>query len=189
MRPLCVFALTAAWMAAIACSTSSTGTGEPAPAATVGGAVPSPTPAAAPVSPTNNDQPGVDATSRVDSGARLIVTVGEEDIGLKNGGTVRLGHGVTAELFLDPFPPTTLSATLDVYLERDDVAVEDGFVSVAYDMMAMEHGPFGSSAKGIGGGHFLVPLDYIMFGTWDQTLTLRAGDVRSDLRIVVIARP
>ena len=135
------------------------------------------------------DRPGVDAASRVESGQRLVVTVGGEDIGIKNGATVRLGEGVTAELFMDPFPPRTLSAVLDVYLKRNDCPVEDGFVSVAYDMLAMDHGPFGATAKGIGGGHFLVPLDYIMFGTWDQTLTIRAGTVRTELRIVVIARP
>ena len=135
------------------------------------------------------DQPGVDPASRVESGQRLVVSIGGEDIGIKNGATIRLGEGVTADLYMDPFPPATLSAVLDVYLQQNGRPVEDGFVSVAYDMLAMDHGPFGATAKGIGGGHFLVPLNYLMFGSWDQTLTVRAGTMRTELRIVVIARP
>ena len=176
-----------ATLVAAACAGASTNGGAVSPAGTV--AVTATASAVASLATQGGDGPGVDAASRVDSGQRIVVTVAGEEYGLKNGGTVRLGRGITVDLFLDPFPPTTLSSTLDVYLQRDGRAVEDGFVSVAYDMLAMDHGPFGASAQAIGGGHFLVPLDYIMFGAWDQTLTIRADDLRTELRVVVIARP
>jgi len=194
IRPLVACALGAALVASAACGGSpSDGSRVLPPGATA--TVTATTQAAAATASASSasseggDGPGVDAASRVDSGQRIVVTVAGEDYGLKNGGTVRLGRGITVDLFLDPFPPTTLSSTLDVYLQRDGRAVEDGFVSVAYDMLAMDHGPFGASAQAIGGGHFLVPLDYIMFGAWDQTLTIRADDLRTELRVVVIARP
>lgn len=139
--------------------------------------------------PPDATKPGVDPASTVETGQRLVVTIADEQYGLKNGGTVRLGMGVTAALYLDPYPPATLSSTLDVYLEEDGRAVDDGFVSVAYDMLAMAHGPFNATAKGIGGGHFLVPLNYTMFGSWEQTLTIRAGARRVELPLVVIAHP
>ncbi len=146
-------------------------------------------PTAAGARPSAIGEPGVDASSVVEAGQRLVVTVGDAQVGLKNGGIVRLGNGLTVALYLDPYPPTTLSSTLDVYLEQDGRPVDDGFVSVAYDMLAMEHGPFGANGKKIGGGHFLVALNYFMFGAWDQTLTLRAGTERVELPLIVIAHP
>lgn len=132
---------------------------------------------------------GVERDSREPGEARLIVTLEGEDTAIVNGGRIALGDGVAAELFMDPFPPDRLRGVLDVYLEQDAQPVSDGSVYVQYDMLAMVHGPFEGSAEPIGGGHFLVRLDYIMFGAWDQLLTIRAGEQRISLPLIVIAKP
>jgi hypothetical protein len=132
---------------------------------------------------------GVEEASRVEDGARLILTVDGADEGIDNGGRAVIAPSLAIELFLDPFPPNTLSSVLDVYVEQDGKPAEDGAVFVQYDMLAMAHGPFDGTGTSIGGGHYLLPLEYIMFGPWDQILTIRAGDQRVRLPLVIIARP
>ena len=175
--------------AAVACggASSATESESPAPAAAES---PSET---APVSPTSiavqNSSPHVISGQLPSGQGRIIVTMDDDDVPVDNGARLQLGSGVVAELCLDPFPPATLSMLLDVYLEIDGQPVEDGSVAIEYDMLAMVHGPFTGTAQSIGGGHFIVPLDYIMFGAWDQALTIRAEDRRLRLPVVIVARP
>lgn len=183
MRLVRLIGILAAMMVFAALAACASTTGAPGPASGGGAGL-------APGGPAGGvGQRGVDPASVLDSGQRLVVTVDDVQYGLKNGGTVRLGHGLTADLYLDPYPPTTLSSTLDVLLRQDGRSVEDGSVSVAYDMLAMDHGPFNATAKGIGGGHFVIALRYFMFGSWEQTLAIRAGAERLELPLVVIAHP
>ncbi|MDO8483886.1 MAG: FixH family protein [Candidatus Limnocylindrales bacterium] len=120
---------------------------------------------------------------------RLGVTLDGKTTYIKNGGQVVFDDGLVAEFYLDPYPPATLSSTIDVYLTRDGQALADGGVEIAYEMLAMGHGPFSAEAKKIGGGHYLVSLDYIMFGPWEQVITLRIGLQRIQLPILVVAYP
>ncbi len=148
--------------------------------ATTGGAMPS---AAAPAAPY------VPAESRDVIEKRLAVVLDGRTIYIKNGGRVELGDGLAVEIYLDPYPPSTLSSTMDVYLTRDGRGVADGGVEMAFDMLAMAHGPFSAEAKKIGGGHYLISLEYIMFGPWDQEVTVRLGLRRIHLPILVVAYP
>ena len=128
-----------------------------------------------------------DSTDSVDK--RLGVTIDGQTTYLKNGGQVVLGGGLAVELYLDPYPPAVLRSTMDVYVTRDGDPLTDGGVEIEYDMLAMAHGPFSAEAKKIGAGHYLVPLDYIMFGPWEQIVTLRIGLQRIRLPVVVVAYP
>ncbi len=128
-----------------------------------------------------------DSTDAIDK--RLAVVLGGTTTYIKNGGRVVLGDGLTAEIYLDPYPPSDLRSTVDVYLTRDGVAVVDAGVEMAYEMLAMAHGPFSAEAKNVGGGHYLIPLDYIMFGPWEQVVTFRIGLQRIHIPVLVVAYP
>ncbi len=133
--------------------------------------------------------PYVPPGSRDTVDKRLAVTVDGQSVYITNGGQILLGDGLAVELYLDPYPPSALRSTLDVYLTRDGRALADAGVEIAYDMLAMAHGPFSVEAKKIGGGHYLIALDYIMFGPWEQTITIRIGLQRIRLPILVVAYP
>jgi hypothetical protein len=153
----------------------------PSPARTDSGTQPgAPSSAAAPYVPT-------DSVEAIDK--RLAVVLDGTTTYIKNGGRVVLGDGLTAEIYLDPYPPSDLRSTMDVYLTRDGVALADGGVEIAYEMLAMAHGPFSAEAKKIGGGHYLIPLDYIMFGPWEQVVTFRIGLQRIHIPVLVVAYP
>ena len=151
------------------------------PARTDGGTQAGAFPSAAP--------PYVPAESRDAVDKRLAVVLDGQTTYIKNGGQVVLGDGLAAEIYLDPYPPSTLSSTMDVYLTLDGAPLADGGVEIAYEMLAMAHGPFSAEAKKIGGGHYLVSLDYIMFGPWEQVVTVRIGMQRIHLPVLVVAYP
>ncbi len=153
----------------------------PGPARTDSGTKPGALPSAAP--------PYVPADSTEAIDKRLAVVLDGTTRYIKNGGGVVLGDGLTAEIYIDPYPPSTLRSTMDVYLTRDGVAVVDAGVEIAYEMLAMAHGPFSAEAKKIGGGHYLIPLDYIMFGPWEQVVTFRIGLQRIHIPVLVVAYP
>lgn len=133
--------------------------------------------------------PWVPQEARDATDKRLAVVLDGETIYIRNGGQIILDDDLIAEIYLDPYPPSTLSSIMDVYLTRDGSPLADGGVEIAYEMLAMAHGPFSAEAKKIGGGHYLVPLDYIMFGPWEQVVTIRIGLQRIHLPILVVAYP
>ncbi len=120
---------------------------------------------------------------------RLNVTVNGETVYIKNGGQVVLGDGLVAEIFVDPYPPSTLRSWLDIYLTKDGEPVTGASIGIEYDMLAMLHGPFWGEADKLGGGHYLFTLDYIMFGAWDQFVTIRMGLERIRFPVVLVAYP
>jgi hypothetical protein len=120
---------------------------------------------------------------------RLNVTVNGKTTYVKNGGQVVLGNGRVIELFVDPWPPSTLRAYLDIYLEENGEPLEDASIGIEYDMLAMVHGPFFGSSDNIGAGHYVVTMDYIMFGPWDQAVTIRIGLDRIRIPVVIVAYP
>jgi hypothetical protein len=131
--------------------------------------------------------PWVPEWSMADSSSRLNVL--EEQVFIRNGGQVMLEDGLAVELFLDPYPPTTLRSWLDFYLTRDGEPVTDASMGIEYDMFSMYHGPFWGEAEKLGGGHYLFTLDYIMYGAWDQLVTVRYGGRNYRLPVVIVAYP
>lgn len=120
---------------------------------------------------------------------RISVTLDGKTTYVKNGGRIILGDGRVVEVFVDPYPPSTLRAWLDLYLTQDGEPIEDASIRIEYDMLAMVHGPFTAVAENVGGGHYLFTLDYIMFGPWDQALTISLGLDRIKFPLVLVAYP
>ncbi len=131
--------------------------------------------------------PWVPEWSVADSSSRVNVL--DEQIFIRNGGQVVLDDGLAVELFLDPYPPTTLRSWLDFYLTKDGEPVTDASMGIEYDMLAMAHGSFWGEAEKLGGGHYLFTLDYIMYGAWDQLVTVRYGGRNYRLPVVIVAYP
>lgn len=138
------------------------------------------------VTPSATD-PWVPAESRADRSSRINVL--DDQIFIRNGGEVRLGEDTAVEVFVDPYPPSTLTSWLDIYLTRDGEPVADASMGIEYDMLAMAHGPFWGEADNIGGGHYLFSLQYIMYGAWDQMITVRIGLERHRFPLVLVAYP
>jgi hypothetical protein len=120
---------------------------------------------------------------------RLNVTLGGETTYIRNGGRLELGGDLAVEIYLDPYPPTALHSVVDLYLTREGEPVTDASIDVEFDMLSMAHGPFVATAKQIGGGHHLATLNYIMFGAWDQFVTIRNGLERIRFPVVIVAYP
>ena len=128
--------------------------------------------------------------SSVASGpARMITIVDDEDVQLRNGGQVLLSDDLTVELFVDPYPPSTLRVWLDVYLTDGGSPVLDAEILVDYEMLSMEHGPFSSEAQNVGGGHYLFTLDYLMYGAWEQTVRVKARDRSLRVPLLLLVAP
>lgn len=121
--------------------------------------------------------------------SRMITIVDDRDVHLRNGGWVLLNDDLTIELFVDPFPPNTLRAWIDIYLTDGGTPVLDADLSIDYDMLAMEHGPFESEPVNLGGGHYLFTVDYIMYGEWDQTVRVRVNGHSFLVPLLLIAAP
>lgn len=184
---------------------SPTATSAPAPAPTVSPAAvptqarPSPTTMTVPASSAagsppapqgaGDDQPGVPASSLAAGEKSLAVIQNWDWKFIKNGGRVNLPNGLSAELFLDPYPSTRLTAMLDVYLTRRGQPVSNASVSAAYDMKGMAHGPFNSQAKNLGNGHYLFNMDYIEFGSWEHKLVIYLPEDHYELAVGVVVSP
>lgn len=119
----------------------------------------------------------------------MVTIVDDEDVHLRNGARVLLSDDLTVELFLDPYPPSTLRVWLDVYLTDAGGPVLDAEMRIDYDMLAMEHGPFTSESENLGGGHYLFTLDYIMYGAWDQMVRVKVNDRSFRVPLLLVAFP
>lgn len=120
---------------------------------------------------------------------RMYIPLNSNRVYIRNGGRIDLGDGYAVEIYVDPFPPRTLKGSMDFYLTRDGQPVIDAGMEIAYDMLAMAHGPFSDESENIGGGHYLFNLNYIMFGPWDQTITVRIELRRIKVPLVLVAYP
>ncbi|MBI4640697.1 MAG: hypothetical protein HY731_08385, partial [Candidatus Tectomicrobia bacterium] len=98
------------------------------------------------------DQRGVPPSSIGGKESRLDVVIDGRIIHLRNGGKVFLDDGLSVEVFLDPYPPTTLRIWLDLYLTRDagSQAISDAEAVIEYDMRYMYHGLLRGKAKNLG---------------------------------------
>jgi len=138
---------------------------------------------------------GVLATS-VDNERRLLQIklhgIDGGRIPMKNGGAVRLNENLIAEVFIDPFPTHTLTAWIDLFLrDASGAPVGDANVLIDYDMFSMGHGPFFTTSEKSPNGHYTFRLDYVMFGPWEQILTIQdpSSDTEYTMDVVVVAVP
>lgn len=133
--------------------------------------------ACAPVAPAASVAP-------VDETPRAFVSEGGFLAPLKNGGRVQLADG-WAQLYFAPYPP---QARTDL-----DVVVYDGAtgrpasadVSIAYEMLGMEHGVVTQRAAPGAPGHHRIPLNLGMPGMWRFQLKVLHGGATSTVLLIV----
>ena len=63
----------------------------------------------------------------------MNVTLGGKTYNIKNGGQIVLGDGYAVEIYVDPFPPSTLRTWMDLYLTLNDEPVSDAVVDASRD--------------------------------------------------------
>ena len=118
---------------------------------------------------------------------RLWIKQGEDTLPFANGDEVSSG-GITAEIFVSPYPPGR-TANIDFYLTRGGEPVEGAYITLQYDMTVMEHGPFELLAVPTGRGHYLTPMDFVMDGNfWLNVSVDAAGDGSIINMLVKVAR-
>jgi hypothetical protein len=136
----------------------------------------------------------VPVASVPDGESRLYVKyegVEGSGIPIRNGGLIHLPGGIDAEIFVDPYPTDSLTAWLDLYLERDGLPVTDAEALILYDMWSMGHGPYTGQSEAATDGHYVFRLDYVMFGAWEQVLEVRTPGVDevASLGVIIVAVP
>ena len=116
---------------------------------------------------------------------RLWIKQGEDTLAFANGDEVA-SNGITAEIFVSPYPPGR-TANIDFYLTRGGEPIEDANVSLQYDMTVMEHGPFQLLAVPTGRGHYLAAVDFAMDGVFWLNVSADAAGVESVINMLVKA--
>jgi hypothetical protein len=75
---------------------------------------------------------------------------------------------------------------VDVYLYRkgaSDLPVEVASIAAAGHMRFMDHGSFRQVALYRGGGHYVLPVQFLMAGEWALDLDIAAPDARGALEL------
>jgi hypothetical protein len=116
---------------------------------------------------------------------RLWIKQGDDTLAFENGDQVAT-NGITAEIFVSPYPPGR-TANIDFYLTCGGAAVVDANVSLQYDMTVMEHGPFELLAVPTGRGHYLAPMDFVMDGNFWVNVSVDAAGNESVINLLVKA--
>ena len=125
-----------------------------------------------------------------ESNPRLGFIVDREAVAMKNGGRVPLGDDRVAEVFLAPYPPNWQTDLHLYLLNRNDFSpVTDADVDLLYEMVWMDHGIDGQVGRKVADGHYVLPLDFLMYGDWsvDTRITLPEG--KKHLRFIVKFAP
>lgn len=123
--------------------------------------------------------------------SRLEIVVGSKHVHFRNGGRVELADGLAAELFLDPYPPTSRKLWLDLRLTRalKGTPVARARATMESDMELMPHGRSKATARNAGGGHYVYALDDFMYGAWLHTLRIAVGKRTHEVRLIVVTAP
>ncbi|MBI2916645.1 MAG: hypothetical protein HYY01_01515 [Chloroflexi bacterium] len=140
--------------------------------------------------PASDDgRPAVATYSLAGRGSRLALVLGNDWVFMKNRGTVDLANGLSVELSMDPYPPTRLRLSLDLYLTHQGDPASDASLDVKYDMVGMPHGPFTAPADNLGDGHYRAVLDYAMFAAWEHMVTVSLPEGPCEFVIGILLFP
>lgn len=121
-----------------------------------------------------------------DVASNIGFIVGKEAIGLKNGGRVPLSDDKIAEVFLAPYPPDWQTDLHLFLLDGDSFEpIGDVDVDLEYDMVYMDHGIDAQTGTDLGGGHYVLPLSFLMYGDWNVDMAVDLPEGRKHLRFVV----
>jgi|SaaInl7_135m_RNA_FD_contig_31_496912_length_1449_multi_9_in_0_out_0_2 hypothetical protein len=111
---------------------------------------------------------------------------GDRVLKVENGGRVPVGEDKVVEVYLSPDPPDWRT-DLHLFL-LDKVTfepVEDLDVVLDYDMIYMAHGILSSPGSKVADGHYLIPLDFLMYGDWNVEVRLDLPEGPERLKFVV----
>lgn len=108
---------------------------------------------------------------------------------LVNGGTVDLGRGLSAEVFMDPYPPAGSISWFDLYLLDEGRPLADAEVRVEMEMAYMSHGVSKRFPKTSAGGHYVFMLEHPMVGVWRNRVTIQQSGRRDELPLVMTVLP
>jgi hypothetical protein len=108
---------------------------------------------------------------------------------LVNGGTVDLGRGLSAEVFMDPYPPSGSTCWFDLYLQQEGRPLADADVRVELEMTYMSHGVSKPLPKSSAAGHYLFMLEHPMVGLWRNRVTIQHAGRQDELSLVMTVLP
>jgi hypothetical protein len=108
---------------------------------------------------------------------------------LINGGTVELGRGLSAEVFMDPYPASGSTSWFDLYLLREDRPLADAEVRVELEMAYMSHGVSKPLPQTSADGHYLFVLEHPMVGLWRNRITIQQAGRQDELSLVMTVLP
>lgn len=103
----------------------------------------------------------------VETVSRIKVLLDDSPLSVPNGGVISISEDLQLEIFVSPYPPATFDVDVDLFLmSAMEEPVTGAEISVLYDMMFMNHGPFQTAIAEVGGGHYVASYDLYMFGPW-----------------------
>ena len=121
-----------------------------------------------------------------DPSPRLGFMDNGEATAMVNGGRIRMGDGKVAEIFLAPYPPDWQT---DLHLFLLDSTTFDPVTNVEvdldYDMVYMDHGIAGLSGTRLADGHYVMPLNFLMYGDWTVDTTVHLPESKEELQFIV----
>lgn len=108
---------------------------------------------------------------------------------LRNGSSIALGSGLSAEVFVDPYPATGPNVWLDILLMKDGQSVTSAQVSSETEMAYMNHGTAHIVSSNAGSGHYVFNLNYPMIGPWRNRIDISVAGEHHDLPLAVTVYP
>ncbi|MDA1348283.1 MAG: hypothetical protein O3A47_05375 [Chloroflexi bacterium] len=121
---------------------------------------------------------------------RLGFVQNGEATALENGGRVPLGEGTVAEVFIAPYPPDWQTDVHLFILDSETFEpVTDVEVELEYEMVYMDHGIDGLPGTKVSDGHYVMPLDFLMYGDWSVDTTVQLPEGKKHLRFIVKFSP
>ncbi|GAC1323860.1 MAG: hypothetical protein NVSMB2_21720 [Chloroflexota bacterium] len=114
---------------------------------------------------------------------------GADGQALRNGSSVALGSGLSAEVFVDPYPATGPNVWLDILLIKDGQSVTSADVSSETEMAYMSHGTAHVVGANAGSGHYVFNLNYPMVGPWRNRIDIAVEGEHHDLPLAVTVYP
>ncbi len=127
------------------------------------------------------------ADTAAHSDGRIEVMRDGQPVSISNGQTVDLGDGFKAQVSVSPYPPTKLSATLDLYVtDPDGKPVSNAGVDLKYDMLYMSHSRGKADTNNQNNGHYLAPMDFEMFGPWALDTQIALPGHASSVRLPIV---
>ena len=111
---------------------------------------------------------------------------GEQMLKIDNGSRVPVGEDKLVEVFLSPNPPDWRTDLHLFLLDKETFEpIEDLDVLLDYDMIFMNHGTLSSLGSKVADGHYLIPLDFLMYGDWNVEVRLDLPEGMERLKFVV----